>query len=93
MGSVRDAYVNIMCKSFFATFKCDLLDRQNSRTVTEARRDVLSFFDAFYTTPAGTAPRSPRSLRRRSALRGTETGEGGCGQEGFGEREVVDPGR
>jgi putative transposase len=42
MGSVRDAYDNAMCESFFATFECELLGRCRFKTQAEARRAVLT---------------------------------------------------
>ncbi len=37
MGSVGGAYDNALCESFFATPKCELLDRQRFPTQAEAR--------------------------------------------------------
>ncbi len=50
MGSVRDAYDNAMCESFFATLECELLDRRRFWTVAEARREVFSFIEGLYNT-------------------------------------------
>jgi putative transposase len=36
-GSASDAYDNAMCKSFFATLECELLDRHSFRSYGEAR--------------------------------------------------------
>ncbi len=38
MGSVGDAYDNLMCESFFATLECELLNRRRFATVAGARR-------------------------------------------------------
>jgi putative transposase len=57
MGSVGDAYDNAMAESFFATLECELLDRQQFRTHTQARMAVFDFIEGFY---------NPR--RRHSAL-------------------------
>jgi len=50
MGSVGDAYDNAMCESFFATLECELIDRRNFATVSEARREVFRFIEGFYNT-------------------------------------------
>src|ERR671922_1740882 len=57
MGSVGDAYDNAMAESFFATLECELLDRHQFRTHTQARMAVFAFIEGFY---------NPR--RRHSAL-------------------------
>jgi Integrase core domain len=48
MNSVGDAYDNAMCESFFATLKCELLDRHRFKTQAEARSAVFSFIEGFY---------------------------------------------
>ncbi len=58
MGSVGDAYDNAMCESFFATLKCELLDRHKFKTQAEARIAVFEFIEGFY---------NPR--RRHSSIR------------------------
>lgn len=40
-GSVGDAYDNAMCESFFATLKCELIDRSRFRNLFEARSAVI----------------------------------------------------
>ena len=57
MGSVGDAYDNALCKSFFATLECELLDPTRYRTQAEAKMAVFDFIEGFY---------NPR--RRHSAL-------------------------
>ena len=56
-GSVGDCYDNAMCKSFFATLECELLDRRRFRSHAEARMAVFEFIKGWY---------SPR--RRHSAI-------------------------
>src|ERR1700674_152815 len=48
MGSVGDAYDNAMCKSFFATLECELLDRRRFKTQAEARIAAFEFIEGFY---------------------------------------------
>lgn len=57
MGSVGDAYDNVMAESFFATLECELLGRRRFRSQVEARMAVFSYIEAFY-----------NPLRRHSAL-------------------------
>ena len=47
-GSVGDAYDNAMCESFFATLKCELIDRRHFRSHSEARMAVFQFIEGFY---------------------------------------------
>jgi putative transposase len=42
-GSISDAYDNAMCESFFATLKCELLDRYRFQSHAEARMAVFHF--------------------------------------------------
>ena len=58
MGSVGDAYDNAMAESFFATLKCELLDRRRFKTQAEARIAVFEFIEGFY---------NPRRQRRAGA--------------------------
>lgn len=48
MGSVGDCYDNAMCESFFATLECELLDREQFATRTEARMAVFRFIEGWY---------------------------------------------
>jgi putative transposase len=57
MGSVGDAYDNAMAESFFATFECELLDRQRFQTPVEAASVVFEWIEGWY-----------NSHRRHSAL-------------------------
>lgn len=57
MGSVGDCYDNAITESFFATLECELLDRQQFRTLGAAELAVFDFIEGFY---------NPR--RRHSAL-------------------------
>ena len=41
---------NAMCKSFFPTLDCELLDRRRFATVAEARRELFAFIEGFYNT-------------------------------------------
>ena len=68
MGSVGHACDNAMCESFFATLECELLDQRRFRTVVEARREVFSFIEGFY-TPADSTRRS--AIARRPTSRGS----------------------
>jgi transposase InsO family protein len=40
MGSVGDAHDNAMAESFFASLECELIDRRNWQTKTEARGGI-----------------------------------------------------
>ena len=42
MGTVGDAYDNAMAESFFATLECELMDRRNWKTHTEARSAIFT---------------------------------------------------
>ena len=57
MGSVGDCFDNAMAESFFATLKCELLDRTTWSTHAEARAALFQFVEGWYNT-----------LRRHSAL-------------------------
>ena len=48
MGSAGDCYDNALCESFFATLKCELIERSTFRTRAEARVAVFDFAEAFY---------------------------------------------
>ena len=48
MGSVGDAYDNAMCKSFFATLECELLDRRRFASQAEARMACFRFVEGWY---------------------------------------------
>lgn len=47
-GSVGDCYDNAMCESFFATLKCELLDRRHFETKSEARMALFHFIEGWY---------------------------------------------
>ncbi len=58
-GSVGDTYDNAMCESFFATLKCELLDRNRFRSHEPRRRWPFSTSSKASTTvtpPLGAAP-------------------------------------
>jgi putative transposase len=57
MGTVGDAYDNVMAESFFATLECELIDRRSWQTKTEARLALFTYIEGWY---------NPR--RRHSAL-------------------------
>ena len=57
MGSVGDAYDNVLCETFFAILECELLDRQRFPTRPDARLAVFDVIEGWST---------PR--RRHSAL-------------------------
>lgn len=44
MGSVGDAYDNVMCESFFATLECELLDRRKFPTKSNARKAFFAWY-------------------------------------------------
>ncbi len=48
LGSVRDAYDNAMCESFFATLAHELLKHRRFKTQAEARVAVLTFVEGLY---------------------------------------------
>ena len=48
LGSVGDCFDNAMCKSFFATLECELLDRRRFATKAEARMAVFRFIEGWY---------------------------------------------
>jgi putative transposase len=48
MGSVGDCYDNALAESFFATLECELLDRQRSKTRTDARLAIFDYLEVFY---------------------------------------------
>ena len=48
LGSIGDCYDNAMCGSFFATPKCELLDRRRFATKAEARMALFHFIEAWY---------------------------------------------
>ena len=48
MGTVGDAYDNAMAESFFATLKCELIDRRIWKTHTEARLAIFTWIEAWY---------------------------------------------
>ena len=53
MGTVGDAYNNAMAKSFFATLECELIDRRNWKTHTEARLAIFTWELRLGTTRTG----------------------------------------
>jgi len=48
MGSVGDAYDNVMAESFFSTLECELLARRRFRSQAEGRMAVFSYIEGFY---------------------------------------------
>lgn len=48
MGSVGDAYDNAMAESFFASLECELLNRRNFKSKTEARLAVFTWIEGWY---------------------------------------------
>ena len=42
MGTVGDAYDNVMAESFFASSECELIVRRSWKTKTEARMAVFT---------------------------------------------------
>jgi len=47
MGTVGDCYDNALCKSFFASLECELIDRREFTDRNEAQREVFSYVDRF----------------------------------------------
>jgi putative transposase len=58
MGTVGDAYDNAMAESFFATLKCELINRRSWQTKAEARLTIFAWIESWY-----------NPLRRYSGLR------------------------
>ena len=48
MGTVGDTYDNATAESFFATLECELIDRRNWKTHTEARLAIFTWIEAWY---------------------------------------------
>jgi transposase InsO family protein len=48
MGSVGDAFDNVMAESFFATLKEELVYRRAWPTLHELEMEVFSFIEGFY---------------------------------------------
>lgn len=45
MGSVGDASNDVLCESFFASLKCELIDRITLPSFTHDRREVLNYIE------------------------------------------------
>ena len=69
MGTVGDCFDNAMAESFFASLECELIDRSQWRTHTEARMAVFDYIECFY-NPHGRhsaiAYLSPTEFERRT---------------------------
>ena len=50
MGSTGSAYDNAMCESFFATLRCELIDRRRFVLDGGASHEIADFIDNFYNT-------------------------------------------
>ena len=50
MGSAGSAYDNAMCESFFATLKCELIDRRRFAMHGGASHAIVDFIENFYNT-------------------------------------------
>jgi putative transposase len=48
MGSVGDAYDNVMADSFFATLEREIIDRHRFRSQVEARMAVFTWIESWY---------------------------------------------
>ena len=48
MGSVGDCFDNAMAESVFATFECEVLDRNTFQTRDEARSAIFSWIEGWY---------------------------------------------
>ena len=48
MGTVGDAYDNAMAESFFASLECELINRRNWQTKSQARLAVFTWIESWY---------------------------------------------
>jgi putative transposase len=48
MGSVGDAYDNAMAESFFASLKCELIDRRSWKSFAQARMAIFTWIEGWY---------------------------------------------
>ena len=69
MGSVGDCCDNALCESFFASLKCELIDRRRFATRYEARTAVFEYIEGFYNIhrrhfPLGFGYLSPANFER-----------------------------
>ena len=48
MGSAGDCYDNALCKSFFATLECELIDRTCFPTHATARSELFDYIEGWY---------------------------------------------
>ena len=70
MGTVGDAYDNAMAESFFASLECELIDRRNFKTKTEARLALFSWIEGWYNPRrrhSGLGQVSPANFERKHA--------------------------
>ena len=69
VGSVGDAYDNAMAESFFASLKCDFIDRRRWKSCAEARMGIFTWSRVGATRAAGTVAsgRYPHQLREGTA--------------------------
>ena len=48
MGTVGDVYDNAMAESFFASLKCELIDRRSFKAKTEARLALFTWIEGWH---------------------------------------------
>jgi hypothetical protein len=68
MGAVGDCYDHAMCKSFFATLECELIDRRRFRNQAEARMEIFQFIEGWcnpYRRHSAIEYQSPIKYERR----------------------------
>jgi putative transposase len=68
MGSVGDAYDNAMAESFFASLKCELIDRRSWKNKTEARLAIFTWIESWYNPTrrhSGLGYLSPNNFERK----------------------------
>lgn len=75
MGRTGTCFDNAITESFFASLKCELIDRRTFRTRSEAERALFSYIEGFL-QPAPPSlrqrPAQPRRNDRRHALKNTQ---------------------
>ncbi len=59
VGSLGDAYDNVMAESFFSTRECELLARRKFASKAEARLACVSYVEGWYNPVRLHARRSP----------------------------------
>ena len=68
MGSVGDAYDNAMAESFFASLKCELIDRRSWKSFAEARMAIFTWIEGWYNPRrrhSGIGQKSPINFEKK----------------------------